>query len=208
MQRGKLLIISGFSGVGKGTVVDKILQQFPNYKISISATTRDPRPAEEDGVHYFFVSENEFKDMIENNDLLEYANYVGNYYGTPKKFVNDMLDAGKNVILEIESEGAVQVKNKMPEAIMIFLLPPSADALKERLSGRNTEDEEVIAKRLKKAAIETEAMDCYDYFVINHDIDECASTIDKIVSDSGPELPNEDQVLNIKNDIKNFEEGE
>ena len=208
MDKGKLLIISGFSGVGKGTIVEKMLEAFDNYKISISCTTRDPRPAEEDGVHYHFISKDEFEKMIENNELLEHAKYVDNYYGTPKKFVDDCLERGDNVILEIESEGARKVKDKMPEAIMIFVLPPSAKHLKDRLVGRGSEDLEAIEKRLSKAVEETDAMKHYDFFVINEDIDTAAENIDKIVSNTNPDLPSEDEVLNIKNDIINFSKGE
>lgn len=208
MDKGKLLIISGFSGVGKGTIVEKMLEAFDNYKISISCTTRDPRPAEEDGVHYHFISKDEFEKMIENDELLEHAKYVDNYYGTPKKFVDDCLNRGDNVILEIESEGARKVKDKMPEAIMIFVLPPSAKHLKDRLVGRGSEDLEAIEKRLSKAVEETDAMKHYDFFVINEDIDTAAENIDKIVSNTNPDLPSEDEVLNIKNDIINFSKGE
>ncbi len=208
MDKGKLLIISGFSGVGKGTIVEKMLEAFDNYKISISCTTRDPRPAEEDGVHYHFITKDEFEKMIENDELLEHAKYVDNYYGTPKKFVDDCLERGDNVILEIESEGARKVKDKMPEAIMIFVLPPSAKHLKDRLVGRGSEDLEAIEKRLSKAVEETDAMKHYDFFVINEDIDTAAENIDKIVSNTNPDLPSEDEVLNIKNDIINFSKGE
>lgn len=208
MDKGKLLIISGFSGVGKGTIVEKMLEAFDNYKISISCTTRDPRPAEEDGVHYHFITKDEFEKMIENDELLEHAKYVDNYYGTPKKFVDDCLERGDNVILEIESEGARKVKDKMPEAIMIFVLPPSAKHLEDRLVGRGSEDLEAIEKRLSKAVEETDAMKHYDFFVINEDIDTAAKNIDKIVSNTNPDLPSEDEVLNIKNDIINFSKGE
>ncbi len=208
MDKGKLLIISGFSGVGKGTIVEKMLEAFDNYKISISCTTRDPRPAEEDGVHYHFISKDDFEKMIENDELLEHAKYVDNYYGTPKKFVDDCLERGDNVILEIESEGARKVKDKMPEAIMIFVLPPSAKHLKDRLVGRGSEDLEAIEKRLNKAVEETDAMKHYDFFVVNDDIDTAADNIDKIVSNANPDLPSEDEVLNIKKDIINFSKGE
>ena len=208
MDRGKLLIISGFSGVGKGTIVEKMLEDFDDYKISISCTTRDPRPAEEDGVHYHFINKDEFEKMIENDELLEHAKYVDNYYGTPKKFVDDCLERGENVILEIESEGARKVKDKMPEAIMIFVLPPSAQHLKDRLVGRNTEEIEAIQKRLSKAVEETDAMKHYEFFVVNDTVDKAADTIDKIVTDANPDLPSEDEVLNIKNDIIDFSKGE
>ncbi len=208
MERGKLLIISGFSGVGKGSIVREMLKAFDNYKISISCTTRDPRPAEEEGVHYHFISKDEFEKMIDNDELLEHAKYVDNYYGTPKKFVEDCLERGENVILEIESEGARKVKEKMPEAMMIFVLPPSAKHLKERLIKRGSEDSDGIEKRLQKAVEETDAMKHYEFFVINDDVDTAVENIDKIVSNTNPDLASEDEVLNIKNDIINNSKGE
>lgn len=204
MKRGKLLVISGFSGVGKGTVVRRLLEKYPNYKISISATTRNPREGEEEGVHYFFLKKEAFEKMIENQELLEYAEYVENYYGTPKKYVEENLEAGNHVILEIEAQGALQIKQKMPETIMIFLLPPTAEELKKRLIGRDTESGEVIEKRLKKAAEETEALKNYEYFVINDEIDACAANINRIVTGNNPVLADAGQVETIKNQIKNF----
>ena len=202
MKKGKLLIISGFSGVGKGTVVKYILDNYSDYKISISATTRSPREGEVDG------TTEKFEDMIKNNQLLEYANYVGNYYGTPRDFVEKNINEGNNVILEIETQGALQVKKMMPEAVMIFVLPPNADTLKERLVGRQTETMEVINKRLSKAAEETGVIDKYDYFVINDEIADCAARINDIVTDNNPELIGSDCVNKIKNDILKFSKGE
>lgn len=208
MKKGKLLIISGFSGVGKGTVVKYILDNYSDYKISISATTRSPREGEADGTHYHFLTTEKFEDMIKNNQLLEYANYVGNYYGTPRDFVEKNINEGNNVILEIETQGALQVKKMMPEAVMIFVLPPNADTLKERLVGRQTETMEVINKRLSKAAEETGVIDKYDYFVINDEIADCAACINDIVTDNNPELIGSDCVNKIKNDILKFSKGE
>ena len=208
MEKGKLLIISGFSGVGKGTVVKRLLDEYSNYKVSVSATTRNPREGEENGIHYFFKTVEEFEKMIENKQLLEYADYVGNYYGTPKEFVESQLNQGINVILEIETKGALKVKEKMPEAMLIFLLPPDGDTLKQRLVGRNTETEEVIAERLKKAAEETVAMDDYEYFVVNDEIDKCVDDINRIITDNEPELLTRDRILEIKNDILKFSKGE
>lgn len=208
MKKGKLLIISGFSGVGKGTVVKYILDNYSDYKISISATTRSPREDEVDGTHYHFLTTEKFEDMIKNNQLLEYANYVGNYYGTPRDFVEKNINEGNNVILEIETQGALQVKKMMPEAVMIFVLPPNADTLKERLVGRQTETMEVINKRLSKAAEETGVIDKYDYFVINDEIADCAACINDIVTDNNPELIGSDCVNKIKNDILKFSKGE
>ena len=208
MKKGKLLIISGFSGVGKGTVVKYILDNYSDYKISISATTRSPSEGEVDGTHYHFLTTEKFEDMIKNNQLLEYANYVGNYYGTPRDFVEKNINEGNNVILEIETQGALQVKKMMPEAVMIFVLPPNADTLKERLVGRQTETMEVINKRLSKAAEETGVIDKYDYFVINDEIADCAARINDIVTDNDPELIGSDCVNKIKNDILKFSKGE
>lgn len=208
MKKGKLLIISGFSGVGKGTVVKYILDNYSDYKISISATTRSPREGEVDGIHYHFLTTEKFEDMIKNNQLLEYANYVGNYYGTPRDFVEKNINEGNNVILEIETQGALQVKKMMPEAVMIFVLPPNADTLKNRLVGRQTETMEVINKRLSKAAEETEVIEKYDYFVINDEIADCAARINDIVTDNNPELIGSDCVNKIKSDILKFSKGE
>ncbi len=185
-----------------------ILDNYSDYKISISATTRSPREGEVDGTHYHFLTTEKFEDMIKNNQLLEYANYVGNYYGTPRDFVEKNINEGNNVILEIETQGALQVKKMMPEAVMIFVLPPNADTLKERLVGRQTETMEVINKRLSKAAEETGVIDKYDYFVINDEIADCAACINDIVTDNNPELIGSDCVNKIKNDILKFSKGE
>lgn len=208
MKKGKLLIISGFSGVGKGTVVKHIMDHYPDYRLSVSVTTRDPRENEINGVHYHFISNEKFEDMISKNDLLEYAGYVNHYYGTPRAFVETNIENGKNVILEIETQGAIQVKKDKPEAIMIFVLPPDADTLKKRLIGRNTETEEVINQRLQKAAEETAVLDHYEYFVINDAVEECAANIDKIVKDNHPKLADADCVEKIKKDIMKFSKGE
>ena len=208
MKRGNLLIISGFSGVGKGTVVKYLLNNYSNYRVSVSATTRKPRDGEKNEINYFFLTENEFQEMISKGELLEYANYVGNYYGTPKRFVEKNLDEGTNVILEIEIQGALQVKEKMPEAKMIFILPPDGDALKSRLVGRKTETEDVIRKRLERAAEETEFLGQYEYFVINDKIEKCAENIDKIVHDNNPELVGSDFINQIKKEILKFSKGE
>ena len=207
-KQGKLLIISGFSGVGKGTVVNKLIDKYDDSTISISATTRKPRVGEVDKVNYFFVSKEEFEDMIANNKLLEYAQYVDNYYGTPLEFVNEKLNEGINVILEIETQGALKVKEIMPEAMMIFILPPSAEELKKRLVGRNTESMEVINKRLMKAAEETIFMDNYEYFVVNDEIEGCVEKINLVVNNDTTGTASKKEVEEIKNDIKKFSKGE
>lgn len=207
-KEGKILIISGFSGVGKGTVVRYIMDNYPDYQLSVSATTRDPRDSEIPGVSYHYITRAQFEEMIKEDQLLEYAQYVDNYYGTPREFVETNIKKGNNVILEIEAQGALQIKAKKPEAIMIFMLPPDADTLKQRLVGRNTESEEVIMKRLARASEETEYMDNYEYFVINDEIEKCADNINKIATNNEPELPSEEKVQTIKKDILKFSKGE
>ena len=163
---GKLVVFSGFSGSGKGTIMKELMAKHgDDYALSVSATTRGPRPGEEHGREYFFISEEEFEQMIKADGLLEYARYVDHYYGTPKSYVNEQLSAGKNVILEIESVGALNVKKIFPEAVLVFITPPDADELEKRLRGRGTEDEETIIARLRKAAKESEGVEKYDYIV-------------------------------------------
>ena len=177
-QRGLLIVLSGPSGVGKGTVRKELFSQAnTNYEYSISMTTRNPREGEVDGVDYFFKSRAEFEMLIEQGGLLEHAEFVGNYYGTPLAYVNETLDAGRDVFLEIEVQGAKQIREKAPDALFIFLAPPSLSELKSRLVGRGTETEDVIAKRIATAEEELEMMSLYDYVVEN---DEVANACDKI----------------------------
>ena len=179
--KGILLIISGPSGAGKGTVVSK-LKEKSGYSLSISATTRKPRQNEIDGVHYFFKSKEEFEKMIEDKKLLEYADFCGNYYGTPTDFVNERIENNKTVILEIEIQGALQVKSIYPEAVLIFLTPPSMDELEKRLVGRATETPEKIELRLKRAVEEIDNIDKYDYIVINDSVERAVVDIEHIVN--------------------------
>ena len=180
-RKGKLVIISGFSGVGKGTVVQRLIKDFSHYALSVSMATRKPRPGEMHGVHYFFVEDAEFEKMIEEQGFLEYAGYVGNYYGTPKEFVENKRSAGVDVILEIEVQGALQVLKKHPEAVPIFITAPSAREMEKRLVGRNTDTPERITKRLKRALEEAEYMKEYRYVVINGDLDECVRKMEEII---------------------------
>ena len=169
-NKGVIVVISGFSGAGKGTIVGRLMEKYNDkYSLSISATTRNPRPGEEHGKHYFFISKEEFENMIENDQLVEYAQYVGNYYGTPKEYVETKLNAGQNVILEIEIQGALKVKEQFPTALLLFVMPPSAQELKRRLEGRGTETSEVIERRLKRAFEESQGIENYDfeYYVEN-----------------------------------------
>jgi len=172
-DRGLLLILSGPAGVGKGTVCKALRERMPDLVYSVSATTRQPRPGEVEGVNYFFKSKEEFLRMIEQDEMLEWAEYVGNYYGTPRAFVDSMLAAGRDVILEIEVQGALQVKEKFPQGTFLFLAPPDLEELENRIVGRGTESEETIRKRMEVARAEIELMDHYDYVVVNDEI-ECA----------------------------------
>ena len=179
--RGSLIVLSGFAGVGKGTVLKSLFETHEGYAYSVSATTRSPRPGEVDGVHYFFVSRERFEQMIANDELLEYACYVDNYYGTPKAYVDSKLEDGFDVILEIEVQGALNIKKKVPDAILIYMLPPSAVTLRDRLTGRGTETPDVIRKRMERAAEEAVGVEQYEYIVVNDDADECAQELNSLI---------------------------
>lgn len=180
--KGILIVVSGFSGAGKGTLMKRLLEKYKEtYALSISATTRQPREGETDGREYFFKTKEEFEKMIAKDELIEYARYVNNYYGTPKAYVEEQLAAGKDVILEIEIQGAQKVKKAFPDTVLLFVVPPNADELKKRLIGRGTESMEVIASRLDRAAEESEGMEAYDYLVINDDLEACAEQMHHII---------------------------
>lgn len=181
MKKGLLVVISGFAGTGKGTVVKRLMETHDDYALSISATTRNPRPYEENGREYFFKTKQEFEDMIDKGQLIEYAQYVGNYYGTPKEYVDSQLEAGKNVILEIEIQGALKVKERFPDTLLIFMMAPSARELHDRIVGRGTETAEVIAQRMARAVEESKGITDYDYIVVNDDVDTCVEDIVSIV---------------------------
>ena len=181
-KKGILIVVSGFSGAGKGTLMKELMRKYPeNYALSISATTRGPRDGEVDGREYFFLSREKFEKMIANNELIEYAKYVENYYGTPRAYVEKMLDEGKDVILEIEIQGALKVKEKFPDTLLLFVTPPSAEELKNRLVGRGTETLDVINGRLRRAVEESKGMDKYDYLLINDDLEECVDTLHETI---------------------------
>ena len=167
-KKGLLFVISGPAGTGKGTVIKHLLET-GEFFYSVSATTRAPRPGEVNGVNYHFITKEEFEQKIAAGEMLEYAEYVGNYYGTPKSAVEEALDAGKNVILEIETRGALQIREKMPDAVLILILAPDINTLEARLVGRGTESKEIIAKRMTEARREVQLLDKYDYVVINDD---------------------------------------
>ena len=184
-KKGILTVVSGFSGAGKGTLMKNLMSKYSEkYALSISATTRNPRPGEEHGKDYFFISKEEFEKMIANDELIEYAKYVENYYGTPKDYVMTQLDAGKDVILEIEVQGALQIKEKYPDTLLLFVTPPTAKELKNRLVNRGSETMEVIESRMARAAKEAEYMDRYDYLVINDDLNVCTEEMHNIIQDA------------------------
>ncbi len=175
------MVISGFSGAGKGTLVKRLLAEHEDYVLSVSMTTRKPREGEREGVDYFFTDRETFEKTIEEGGLIEYANYVGNYYGTPKAYVEEQLSKGNNVILEIEIQGARNIKKIYPDSLLLFVTPPSAAELERRLKGRGTETDDVIAGRLSRAAEESLGIDDYDYIVVNDDLDTCVKTVDALV---------------------------
>lgn len=178
---GLLIVLSGPAGVGKGTVCTALRKKMPDIVYSVSATTRQPRQGEAEGVNYFFKSREQFQEMIKNDALLEYAEYVGNYYGTPREFVDRTLAGGKDVILEIEVQGALKVKEKFPEAIFIFLLPPSLEELKQRITGRGTESMDTINTRMNVAVEEMNLLKHYDYAVVNDEIESACERIRSII---------------------------
>lgn len=207
-QKGILIVLSGFSGAGKGTLVKKLLQTYDNYALSISMTTRQPRTGERDGVEYFFADKEMFEEKIRENGFIEYASYCGNYYGTPKAYVEEQLEAGRDVILEIEIQGALKVKEQFPESLLLFVTPPSAAELERRLVGRGTEAPEVIAKRLARASEESEGIEAYDYIVVNDNLDVCVEELHRLV-DAARRAPvrREAFIKEIREELKGFAKG-
>ena len=181
-RKGILIVVSGFSGAGKGTLMKELLKRYDNYALSVSMTTRAPREGEVDGESYFFVDKETFERTIAEDGLIEYASYCGNYYGTPRAYVEKCLQDGRDVILEIEIQGALKVKEKFPESLLLFVMPPSAAELKRRLEGRGTESPEVIRERLVRASEEAEGIENYEYLIINDDLDECVREMNDIIN--------------------------
>ena len=209
-KKGILTVVSGFSGAGKGTIMKALMEQYQErYALSISATTREPRAGEVDGREYFFCSKESFEAMIEKDELIEYANYVDHYYGTPKAYVEKMLEDGKDVILEIEIQGALKVRKKFPDTLLLFVSPPCADTLKNRLVGRGTEDIKTIEKRLTRATEESLGIENYDYFVINDDLKTCVEQVHSIIQNEKSRVSRNINLINqIREELKGFSEGE
>ena len=200
MNKGILVVVSGFSGAGKGTVMKRLMEKYDGYALSVSATTRKPRPGEEDGREYFFRTRDEFEKLI------EYARYVENYYGTPRSYVEEQLQAGRNVILEIEIQGAMKIKEKIPEALLVFVTPPTVEELERRLTGRGTETAQVIADRLARAGEEAEGMGQYDYILVNDTVEECVDHLHQIiVSEHSRVSRNAEFIADIQKQTKAFQ---
>ena len=182
MSKGKLLVLSGPSGVGKGTVLGELMKRRSDMCFSVSATTRQPREGEVDGVNYFFVTKERFEEMIRNNELLEYAQFVSNSYGTPRAYVEQQLERGMNVILDIEVQGARNIVNMIPDAVSVYMIPPSYEELEKRLRGRGTETEEQIQGRLQTAINEARAADFYRYIIVNDNLETAVNELDAIMT--------------------------
>ncbi len=219
LKKGILVVISGFSGSGKGTLMKKLMSEYGDcYALSVSATTREPRPGEENGIDYFFVTKEKFSSMITDDAFIEYAQYVDNYYGTPRAYVNEQLNAGKNVILEIEIQGALAIKDKFPDTRLLFVSAPSAIELKKRLAGRGTESEDVILKRLSRAYEESLGMEEYDYLIINDDLEDTTKRLHSIISNEREGITEDNQgflvssniefVNKMRNELLSFSKGE
>ena len=201
--QGILVVVSGFSGAGKGTLMKALLEKYHNYALSISATTRSPREGEQDGREYFFVTRDKFESMIEEKELIEYAQYVNNYYGTPRQYVFQQMADGKDVILEIEIQGALKIKERFPEALLLFVMPPSADELKHRLTSRGTETADVITARLHRAAEEAAGINSYDYILVNDQIDTCVEEMHQLIQAQHNKVSNNlDFIEQMKEELK------
>lgn len=208
-HKGILIVVSGFSGAGKGTLMKKLVQEYDDYALSISATTRAPRMGEEDGREYFFLTREAFERKIAEDGLIEYACYCDNYYGTPRDYVEEQLSAGRDVILEIEIQGALKIREKFPTALLLFVMPPNAEELKHRLTGRGTESAEVIGKRLSRAAEEAEGIEKYDYIVVNDDLETCVRELHEIIlAAHNTPFRNEEFIEKIREELKVLAKGE
>ncbi len=208
-REGILIVVSGFSGAGKGTIMKELTGRHEQYALSISATTRTARPGEEEGKEYFFKSREEFEQMIEDGALIEYACYVGNYYGTPRAYVEEMLAKGRDVILEIEIQGARKIRKQFPNAVLLFVTTKDAQVLRERLGRRGTESQEVIEQRLLRAVQESEGIEEYDYLVVNDELDACVAEIHSIIETEHRKICYNMELLNrVREELRSFSKGE
>ena len=208
-RKGLLIVVSGFAGSGKGTLMKRLVEDYEGYALSVSMTTRDPRPGEVYGREYFFVSKEEFERKIETGGLIEYASYVENYYGTPRDYVEEQMAAGKDVVLEIEIQGALKVKKRFPDAVLIFVLPPGVEELYRRLKNRGTETEDVIRKRMSRAREEAGAIGEYDYIVINDEREKSVRTLHGLIEAAHQTTGrNEEFIRGIRNDLEQLWKGE
>ena len=207
-RKGILVVVSGFSGSGKGTIMKELLSRYDNYALSISATTRSPREGEQDGREYFFKSREEFEEMIAADALIEHACYVGNYYGTPRAYVEEQLALGRDVILEIEIQGALQIKKRFPDTLLLFVSPPDAKTLEKRLVGRGKESLEVIESRLCRAVEEAEGMESSEYFIHNDDLDTCVEQVHRLIQGEHSRVSRSLELINeIRTELKEFQKG-
>ena len=208
-KRGLLIVVSGFAGSGKGTLMKRLTEDYGKYALSVSMTTRKPRPGEVHGREYFFVTKEEFEQKIREGGLIEYASYVENYYGTPRGYVEEQIAEGKDVILEIEIQGALKVKERFPDAVLIFVLPPSVEELYGRLKTRGTETEDVIRKRMRRASEEVSAIEKYDYILINDEVEESVRKLHSLI-EAAHDTPgrNEEFIRAIRRDLEMLWKGE
>ncbi|SDB09570.1 guanylate kinase [Eubacterium oxidoreducens] len=209
-KKGVLIVISGFAGAGKGSIVKGLLEHYPGkYALSTSATTRSPRPGEKHGKEYYFLSVEEFEEMIQKDSLIEYANYVGNYYGTPKEYVMKQLEDGQDVILEIEVQGALNVRKSFPDALLLFVTPPTAQILEQRLTGRGTETAAVVKQRMKRAYEESQMMKKYDYLIVNDSLEDAIKQTHSIIQNEHLKISqNCSFIKEIETQLNDFYKGE
>lgn len=208
-RKGIIIVVSGFSGAGKGTLMKKLTEVYDTYALSVSMTTRAPRPGEQEGRDYFYVSREEFERRIGQDGFVEHAEYCGNYYGTPRDYVESQLEAGRDVILEIEIQGALEIKKKFPTALLLFVMPPSAAELKKRLIGRGTETEEVIDRRLRRAVEEAQGIEEYEYIIINDDLDTCVKEMHSLIQGAhDTPFRNKEFIGEIRSQLEELTKGE
>ncbi len=208
-RQGILIVVSGFSGAGKGTLMKELTGRYGQYALSVSVTTRAPRPGEKEGREYFFKSKEEFDRMVERNELIEYACYVNHCYGTPRAYVEEMLKAGRDVILEIEIQGARKIRQQFPDAVLLFVTAKNAEVLMERLQGRGTETREVIEQRMRRAIEESEGMTEYDYLIVNDELDACVQKVHAIIESEHEKISrNGTLIKQIREELKSFSKGE